>query len=298
LAICKRLEAKNNWLKNMGRIKEGILRRTRYKWEKVEVTLILSTGRTGTNFLAKFFNDNFDGVDGRHEPQMDLYKVGIDYICGLADKEESVSSFYNLRYQILKDLIDGNKQFYVESNFNLSVIVDLAEKVYPNLKIVHVVRDPKTCIKSYYNKSPNDSGTSYFMDDNDNYRQRLLPQFFPEDNFHKQAETLNRFQKVCWHWRKYNESAMELSKKLNLPYQLVKFEDVFIKKDLQILEQLIEFMNLADKKKAEVDFFEKLGERANYSRHGELIGKYDTWTDQQKSQFHEIVDDVALKLGY
>jgi hypothetical protein len=281
------------------RAQEAIARRTRYKWSRVNVVLIVSTGRTGTEFLAKFFARNFKGVDARHEPPMDMFELGAGILRGKYTPETAEEYFYSHRYELLKEVIDANNDFYIESNLNQSLVLDVAEKVFPNLKIIHVIRDPKTCIKSYYNKSPDDSGKLYFMGEGD-FRERIVPEDFPGDAYSGKTASMNRFEKVCWYWAKYNSVAADYCEKHPENSIRVKYEDIFLGQNKNgEISKLIRFIGLEDRMKFSPDeVFKSLDNRSNASRHGELIGDYDTWTTEMKASFHAMLDAPMARFGY
>lgn len=282
------------------RAREAFERRTKYRWDRVNVTLIVSTGRTGTEFLARFFNEHFEGVAGRHEPPMDMFELGAGRLRGKYNHEEGTEYFYSHRYRLLQELVNAGKDTYVESNLNLSLVLDLAENVFPNLKIIHVVRDPKTCIRSYYNKSPDDSGTLYFMGEND-FRQRVVPADFPNDPFYAESSSMNRFEKVCWYWSKYNSIVSDyFDRNTKGNTLLVKYEDLFLAENkTEQMNALIGFMGISDRKKTSPEAIAgALARKSNFSRNGELIGEYETWTDEMKASFSRIVSVSAQRYGY
>ncbi|HLG03166.1 MAG TPA: sulfotransferase domain-containing protein [Bacteroidia bacterium] len=281
------------------RIKEAIDRRTKYKWSKVNATLIVSTGRTGTEFLARFFNSNFSGVTARHEPPLDMFELGAGLLRGKFTRDQAVDYFYAQRYDLLKSVVEAKHDFYIESNLNLSLVLDIAEQVMPNLKIVHVVRDPRTCIKSYFNKSPDDSGKLYFMGDGD-YRVRISPDDFPGDPWYGKTKSMDRFQKICWYWAKYNMLVREYCTRTKNETMFIRYEDLFTGPDKhRKLDELMRFIGLDSRLNLSSGELENaLNARSNTSRHGELIGDYETWPDEIKVKFHEMLDEPMKLFGY
>lgn len=46
-------------------------------WEEIKVNFIVSTGRTGTQFLTRFFRNLSSQIDSCHEPDPDFLKLGL-----------------------------------------------------------------------------------------------------------------------------------------------------------------------------------------------------------------------------
>ena len=49
-----------------------------FNWDKKKVILIISSGRTGTNFMAHWFSTLSDEFYSVHEPSPDLFQLGIE----------------------------------------------------------------------------------------------------------------------------------------------------------------------------------------------------------------------------
>ena len=111
---------------------------------------------------------------------------------------------------------------FVDSNNHLYVFARYVRQIYAHAKVVHVIRDPRTYVRSHLNwarERPKSFVANY-----------LLP--FWQPNGYLLGEfslaqwlTLNSFQRFCWIWDFKNRymAALENS---NLPYLLIRFEDL------------------------------------------------------------------------
>jgi hypothetical protein len=110
---------------------------------------ILSSGRTGTKFLARYFDLNYKGVVGRHEPPpsrllgfaFHARRAGLPaegFLRFLLERKRRQSEGYGV-------------PLYIESNPYLSGCVDLIGGVWGKVTIIHVVRDPRDTVRSAIN---------------------------------------------------------------------------------------------------------------------------------------------------
>jgi hypothetical protein len=136
-----------------------------------KTALILSSGRTGTKFLARYFDANFEGVVARHEPPPARW-------LRLASHAHMRGSLSNERLRALlaykrrrfDDALSTN--LYVESNPFLAGFVDVLGEVWEEPTIIHVVRDPREYARSSLNH-----GTAAGLK---GLANRLLPFWYPD----------------------------------------------------------------------------------------------------------------------
>jgi hypothetical protein len=115
-----------------------------------KTALILSSGRTGTQFLAHFFDANFEGVVARHEPPPSrwLRFASHAYMRGNLSRERlrSLLAYKRRHYDASIDAA-----LYIESNPFLVGFADVIGEVWDAPTIIHVVRDPREHARSSLN---------------------------------------------------------------------------------------------------------------------------------------------------
>ncbi len=113
------------------------------------VAVVLSSGRTGTQFLARYFDANFDHVIARHEPSPSrLFRILSNArVAGAVDPQRLRSALVQFRARRVESLRE-RADLYLESNGLLYAFVDLMTELWPDLSVVHVVRDPRDAIRS------------------------------------------------------------------------------------------------------------------------------------------------------
>lgn len=111
--------------------------------------LIVSSGRTGTQFLAHYFQGNFEGVVAVHEPRPRIAtRLLANAWAGGAVPRVVVTALLRARAREIARLPG---RLYVESNPFLWGAVDLFDDVFDDPTVVHVVRDPRTQVRSSLN---------------------------------------------------------------------------------------------------------------------------------------------------
>lgn len=110
----------------------------------------LSTGRTGTKFLAHYLDRNYPDVVAVHEPPGSrwLRVVANAYQASRVRREFAIGALRRARRQVLTR---PGADLYVESNPFLSGMVDLLGEVFSGPLVIHIVRDPRTYVQSAAN---------------------------------------------------------------------------------------------------------------------------------------------------
>lgn len=204
------------------------------------VVLILSTGRTGTRSLAHFLHTCFTDVSAYHTtPYSRLFNVlGNLYRGGLFPERGLILLWERLKRQEVETC---STPFFVDSNPHLFGMLPLANKLYQHLKIVHVVRDPRTYVRSHLNWArhrPASFVANYFIP-------------FWQPNAFLLGEMgleewlgLSRFERYCWVWAFKNRDIESLAGS-DVPYYQVRFEALFGAAEAEeTVNSLLAFMGL------------------------------------------------------
>jgi len=142
---------------------------------------------------------------------------------------------------ITPDLLNCTQEIYIDSNNHLYALLPLKLDLYPKLRIIHIVRDPRDYVRSHINWARH-----RFKSFIANY---LIP-FWQPNAFlmHKMTIKewwqLSRFERYCWVWDFKNRFIGEIEK-TNYPYLRICFEDFFNNADpLEALNRLLIFLDL------------------------------------------------------
>ena len=267
--------------------------RSFYDWSDVNVTLIVSTGRTGTNFLANYFNENQKGVYSVHEPNPDLFDLSVEKFRG----NKSILSFQKQlkinRYNQYQKTKEKENKIYLESNGNLSLLLPEVIELFEKPKIIFVTRDINTYIISAYNKSPDSSNQMFLYGKND-HRKRITP-FDVNDKINSNKwEHWNRAEKIAWYWAYCNKYILNSLK--SYPYYQVKFEDLFGEEKVLEMNKLSKYMGLSDFSDSHIKK-QKLSLKRNENS-VKLLEEFDNLSDELKDSIVELTNDTRQILGY
>ena len=228
----------------------------RYSWKGIRVAFIVSTGRTGTGFFAKIFDQYFDKVSAKHEPSPDFWNLALGRIRGQFNSKEVLKRCVKGRAEICYELNKREKDFYIESNNKLTYLISQVRECYPNCQFLHVVRDGRTYVRSAYSKTvsaPGDAEEIFFLSEKDP-RRRLRALDFPSDPCFDQWNEMTRFERICWYWQKKDGMSWDALDGDQRALR-IKFEDIFSpEKGWATLNQIVNFLDLKERMSLTVNF--------------------------------------------
>jgi hypothetical protein len=178
--------------------------------------LIISTGRTGTIFFSRLFADLYPTLAasyherGNSRPMQILTNLHFSH---LFPKSGLIAA-----WKLFKsgEIEACEKPFHIDANCFLYGLAPLAPELYPNLKVLHIVRDPRSYVTSHLNFS-RQKGTSFIA----NY---FVP-FWQPNPFLVGGLPLSRsfgftrFEKYCWIWN-FKNRVMDGLENSSTPYLL------------------------------------------------------------------------------
>ena len=187
---------------------------------------ILGTGRSGTVTIANIFSSIYNAI-AFHEGGLIRDKNRKDTFPPLTGIENRKVQDGNLSVALeqIKSRVDFIKnldedKIYVESNNFIWPYIPALKQEFPDLKIIHLIRDPYKCIRSLFGWP-----TVYADSGYEDYHYALARKEFPE--------TWPRLKKICNFWIYVNEEINKLE-----PTIQVKLEDLDTKKINEILNLL------------------------------------------------------------
>ena len=187
---------------------------------------VLTTGRSGSKFIANFFNElHADVVDAHHEPSPVLESFPDSFYNNQNNYDYLESSFKLSRIElILKSYIKD--KVYFESNQCLVFLAHAIIKTFPNARFIHLVRNPVDFTLSAIRKG-------WYVNDSIWESGRIKLRNLEKWN------AMTQLEKIAWYWQE-NNSYIEKFKKTINPSQVLtlKFEDMVSDKD-----SLIELLN-------------------------------------------------------
>jgi hypothetical protein len=252
------------------------------------VVLVVSTGRTGTKALATHLSACYRDVIALHEPpptRFLLRRTQNRFLCGRISKEKLVKILAENRPQPLA----AGHSLYVESNPGLSGFLDAFPAVFPEFKVLHVVRDPRTYIASALNWGVFRGVKGLFA--------KYLPYWLPKPELANPAgptwSRMTPVEKLAWHWTFINEHLDRARTLYPGRYLRIKFEDLFAR-DGSGLAEAVKWMGLPPMDGLALA---ANSENVNASRPGKAV-KWRDWPDDDKRAALRYCAPLMRAYGY
>lgn len=253
--------------------------------------LILSTGRTGTKFLAKTLQKILPQALVFHEGGERSRLINIFSHAQLLDFVPDFLPRFLWRKAILPALQQAQEKasLYIDANNHLYIFGIRNRDLYPSLKIIHIVRDPRDYIRSHINWSR--SRVKSFIA---NY---LTPFWQPSGYLMGDLSMwewfkLNRLEKYAWIWMFKNRYIQQLESS-DTPYLRVRFEDLFFSQDPgSILSAMLAFVDV----RVSGDLNKHFASTINVSKAN--INSWPTWPVETCRKIHSICGDLMGSYGY
>lgn len=174
---------------------EGFMKNSNINIGNLKLRFIVSTGRTGTKFFAKFFN-SLDKIISYHEPYPNLFGLSKDFVINRINSQEVINTFLVNRAYYLNQARRMKFNYYIESNSGgLWGIIPVLGKQLPNYKILHIIRDGREWVRSVMNRT-------LFRDKDPLDDIRFKANDLPNSPYFSRWEEMSRFEKACWSWVK------------------------------------------------------------------------------------------------
>ncbi len=252
--------------------------------------LIISTGRTGTIFFSRLFADLYQDAASYHERGASR---PIQILTNLHFSHLFPKSGLKAAWKFFKgnELETCEAKFHIDANCFLYGLAPLAPELYPNLKVLHIVRDPRSYVTSHLNFS-RQKGTSFIA----NY---FVPFWQPNPFLVgelplSKAFGFTRFEKYCWIWN-FKNRVMEGLENTSTPYMRVRFEDLFSTTDNpeDLFGNITDFLGLP----RVTGIREKFRQPANTSTKADFP-EWPEWTSKQAAQLQSLCGARMAKYGY
>jgi len=246
--------------------------------------LIVSTGRTGTQFLAHYLDSNYEGVVARHEPPPARWLRMASHarmVGALSDERlRALLAFARRHYGPPADA-----DLYVESNPFLAGTTDLLAEVWGDPTIIHVVRDPRDHARSSLNH-----GTASGLK---GLANRFLPYWYPDV---RRILTLDHrpspLESAAGLWVLINDRLCRAAP-LSSDYHRLHYERLF-EPSYAGLREICGILGLAYR---ETDAPVAPSERMNRSRL-DVLPHWREWSRTQCRALHAICSPLMQQLGY
>tara|TARA_A100000171_G_C2140027_1_gene154334 strand:+ start:715 stop:1602 length:888 start_codon:yes stop_codon:yes gene_type:complete len=278
----------------------------RYYLKGVDVLLITSSGRTGTQFFETLYKNVDKNRLVIHEPKPDFFNLSLQKIrYGRSTKKVSeyiashrgkiILSKYGMSKRIF-----GKKIIYVESNPFAYPLLEEYRSLVKSFKVIYISRDPSTYLVSAYNKDPSKDEINNFYGESDK-RKRLTAVDFKELS-EKTWCNFERIEKIAWYWNKSNELLYDYTKKYKNDSIYIKFESLFSSSENEKISTLKKILYFSEGKSIDNIFLRDLLNlytvKINKSSLLSEISNFEDLDSETQIRITKIIEPMAKKLNY
>jgi hypothetical protein len=247
----------------------------------------LSTHRCGTKGLAEFFKEFFPYIYSIHQPKHSR-KINVFTTLRLYGRVSDRCFNYLAQQTRINKINQVESDIYIETNaFNLLLAKEI-QKVFPNIKLPHIVRDPKTWVVSYMNWTKS------------RLKSRIAYKFIPFWNINPtqmglistpEWYGLEEYKKFIWWWKVKN-NIIEDNYSGSSAFKTFRFEDIYNSEVDKGLKSLLNYLELEYNEKM-LNFFQT---KRNMSQGNIKVDEF--WTKEREKALFDIAGDEIEKYQY
>lgn len=236
------------------------------------VMLIVSTGRTGTTWLANTLS-SIDNVVARHEP------IPNEQFAWSAAFNDASSALWYAKYRVLyieREIYNSSANVYIEANGAIRRHIQALKTLAPEIYIPHVIRDGRAVVTSIMNRNSITEKDPYFWAVD---KKRCLGQ--------KCWGEMNKFEIACSLWKIENEYMLKNAD------HTVRFEDMIT--DYSSFSDA--FCNPVGIKISYDEWYERTRFADNKNKKKTFPG-WGGWSKDQKQFFLECCGEMMERFDY
>ncbi len=259
---------------------------------------VVSSGRSGTQMFEKLFAGLRD-VEIHHEYLCThIQPVAAMYSMGLIGRDEVLATIRSLHGAAVKY---STKRLWGDSSNKLSWIIPELNEIFPDAKFIHLIRDGRKVVSSFYNKLSDEIYDNRsvdilyrYLDDPDSnpppppekrYWWRVP---YLEGEADDRFRAYSQFERIACHWAEVN-SVIKRDLATIDPSRTITVKLEELSKDPTVLKGLLSFLEIEYKD----DLFSLLKRPHNVNKPLNFM-----LTDDQKSKFEAIAGPMMRELGY
>jgi len=252
--------------------------------------VILSTGRTGTMFFSDLLKGLLSNTDVYHEAGERSRLINIFMHAHLSGLLPSNMPIWAWQQAIAPNLHHRKNLNYIDSNNHIYTLVPKFPFLYSNLKVIHIVRDPRTYVSSHINWARH-RPKSFIAN-------HIVPFWQPNAYLlgqmsFKKWTFLSPLERFGWIWDFKNCFINQLENS-DIPYLRVRFEDFFGGDNPEKhLNQVFSFLDLPKAAHMNTHFQKPVNPGIKKS-----FPSWHNWTEKQCNQLKTICGATMALYGY
>ena len=230
---------------------------------------VLSSGRSGSKTIASAL-DQFSNCVCLHHPQPELVLEATEVFYG----DRPAAEVERVLRETRQPTVDC--KIYGEVNLQHTLLVPSLRRVFPDARYIWLLRDGRDAVASMYYRGwydPDESRVAEVW-----HRARLAGDRTGDFSAHE-WQSLARFEKCCWIWKKYNLIIEE--RVAEMPRDI--WRKVYLESLKSSLDELAAFLGLEKPSNL-------LVEKTNVAL--QPVVAWHDWTPQQRGQFESQCGEV------
>jgi hypothetical protein len=259
-------------------------------WDKFKtLVVVVSTGRTGTQALAHHLDASYPDVTALHEPRPSrhLRLLSNQAVAGKLPRHAAVRALVRSRQRLFART---HTPVYVESNWYVYGLLEAVREIAPRVKVLHVVRDPRTYIPSGINFGQFRGLRAIAT--------RFLPYWYLKPEHAKDPPALRWSQmtdpqRLAWHWTVCNGEIDRVAPLFGDNYLFMKYEEIF-SKDAAGLGRLLAWMGLEEN----ASIREKMREKKVNASTARRCPKWEQWEPAERKAVLDMCGERMQQYGY
>ena len=236
---------------------------------------ILGFGRSGTAFMADFLN-RAKGAHVFHEPVLEDFYAHAQAHYNQSQAEKYIEGFRK-KEMYLRTRNISPAGIYGEVNGTLRCHVGAIRKAFPEITLLHLVRDGRNVVRSTVSRRTMTMRNPFSMS--------IHPT--ESDPWKARWPGMDRFARICWYWQEENR---RLRTNIGRTVQFEKVLSSYEYFEYEILEPCGIHLENEDWKAA-------ISTPRNTTPEFSMP-KWDQWTREQQKTFREICGEEMVKCGY
>lgn len=284
-----------------------------------DLVFVVSGGRTGTQFLGDRLSIAIQDSFSIHDP--DILSIYVKRVAGRVrrfglynmtlGKITGHTGIRSIGYRLITGQIDLatalrrleatrtgyhssiSEPLVIESNSQWLYACDELAKIWPHAKLIIVIRDPRTWIRSWLNK-----GIRWRAYDPVRLLPpgRLTPEKVGDFEWAGPWQSFDTLGRLAWEWRFVYSRLLDHETR-NPNARIFKFEDLFGAQDKTAMHELVRFAATHDNR----SYAHKVPEGFTATIHNASVGRardWQEWSDVQARLVDRLCGSLMRRFGY
>lgn len=284
-----------------------------------DLVFVISGGRTGTQFLGDHLSTAIASSFSVHEPDIlscyvdrmvgrlrvfglwnmtigkaigasGIRTVGQRIITGKMERQAGLSRLHKLRKSYHESI---SEPLIIESNSQWLYACDELKEIWPHARVIVVVRDPRTWIRSWLNK-----GIRWRAFDPVRLLPpgRVTPRKIGDLELARQWRSFGTFGRLTWEWS-FVYGRLQAHVERNSNARIFRFEDLFGAANQGAMNELLAFAASHSGREYDFELRDDFATTACNASHGSAP-HWNEWDRDQAGLVDSLCGPLMLKYGY